>query len=152
MKLHIILISSIAILSCSQPVKEKLFNNEAISQSGFNYEHGFDGYWEWEKNNDNQDFSIDIKIINNKLFLSYCCVMQEGQKIDCPDNDGNQYSLTVLQPDEGFFQSSFKSYYNELLGEVKISLVGEKLIWEIIKTPGSNFFCPNKATFKKIKA
>lgn len=154
----LLLISMFLLLSCNTQNKgsAETTNNVAVDtpetqqikneQSGSD-KNDFTGEWNWEKNNDSKDFTVKIGLRNDSLFTSYCCIIQQGLKMDCPEND--EYSFVVPKPSGNYFTASFKSYFSSSIGKVKLSLKDGKLIWEILEAPKGEFYCPSTAIMIK---
>jgi uncharacterized protein (DUF2249 family) len=110
----------------------------------------FIGKWEWESDNGDQDFSVDIKRVGNNLVGDYCCVMQKGKKMDCSE-EKNNVSFRVPIPGSNSFITTFKSSFSQTSGQVKISFDGKNLIWQVTKEPTGEYYCPKNARLLKYK-
>ena len=110
----------------------------------------FTGSWEWEENNLNQSFSIDVISKNDSLYFSYCCVMQRGNKIDC-SSEKDDYSFKVKNTEKLSFEAEFKTYFSFAKGKVKLTLQKDKLIWEIVEYTKGEYYFPTNAILKRQK-
>ncbi|MBU1075893.1 MAG: hypothetical protein KKH98_01280 [Spirochaetes bacterium] len=135
MKKIIFLLILSVLLSCS---------NKSISSSN---NQGYEGRWIWEKNNNNQDFSLTIKKENNIYYGSHCGIFLKGNRIDCSEN--NETSFKFIDTKGNEIITDFISFYSRAKGKIKLKLKKDKLIWEIIQPPKDNYYCPLKATLIK---
>ena len=107
------------------------------------------GNWKWEKNNDLTYFTLKIKLKKGILFGRHCYVLNKGDKVDCasmpPDTTFsiNKYDFSNT------LKVKVKSIFSEDYGEASITLVGEKLYWELLKKPTGEYYFPDKATLVK---
>ena len=72
----------------------------------------FEGEWEWEKNDLNNNFVLKIVKEGNYLKGTYCSVMQKGAKVDCLQKDGTSFAAPV--PGSTSFIAHFKSAYTPI--------------------------------------
>ncbi len=108
----------------------------------------FEGEWNWEKNNDTKSFSLTIKQdTSNNLIGTYCYILKNGDKVDCPD--GNQISFKLAIPSGNSFSTVFASSYSQQLGNVTITFDGTNLIWQVTQVPGGEYYCPLNAKLIK---
>ena len=108
----------------------------------------FDGNWSWEKNSQDQTFTINIKKIDDTYYGSYCAIAQAGNRIDC-GVEGDDPSFRISNVKNNDVVISFKSNYSLAIGKVRLKLVEDKLSWEIIEKPEGDFFCPYNAILIK---
>jgi hypothetical protein len=104
----------------------------------------FTGEWQWEKNDAHKDFSITIKEKNGYLVGDYCCVMQNGDKVDCSDDKDNVSFKTAI-PAHSTIVVKFRSSFSETEGEAQIVFDGQNLLWHITKQPSGEYYCPADA-------
>lgn len=135
----------IGLFTCTE-TKEDFAETKAVKSSVV-LNSGFEGEWEWEKNDLNQAFSITIIKQRDSLYVSYCSIAQQGNKIDCPME--NEYSFKVPKSVGNSFESEFKTYFSSSLGKVRLTLLNNKLEWKIIKEAEGEFYCPLKALMIK---
>ena len=91
MKTIILTLALLLSIGCNANKTKPLSSKNAMQNTNSTL-YSFEGNWAWDKNNDNNDFSIEIKKEGQFLIGSYCGVFQQGQRIDC-NNDGFSFKL-----------------------------------------------------------
>ncbi|MEB6222028.1 hypothetical protein [Pantoea anthophila] len=111
----------------------------------------FTGHWSGqEKNDDGSLFStltLKLKQDHNNITGSYCYVTRNGNKIDCPEDDGmniqgiaNGTSALV----------DFDSSFGGVKGKASLEIKNNKILWRLIKEPESgDFYAPETYTLDK---
>ena len=113
--------------------------------SGYTFAQPFTGEWDWNSAPSTRTFSIKLKQKGNRLYGQYCAVAQNGNKIDCDDEE----DINIVGYIDNTGKSSivkFSSFFDAKNGKAKISINGENLFWRIIKNPeGGEFYAPKDA-------
>lgn len=148
------IVSIISFYSCGNAYQENLEQKKSGPISVNNIEqrtevkHGIPGYWVWDKEDDNNSFTISIEEKDSFLLGYYCATRQQGEKIDC-SYDELSFKIPLKVKDK--VTTDFLNYYSSTMGKVKLELVGEELHWEIIEEPSGIFYCPRSAILKQPK-
>lgn len=124
--------------------ESKLSNKEIININVFV------GDWIVESSSDKRDDTFSLHLFKNKNGLLegyYCTVTRNGSKIDC-SSDQN-INIRTIKNENNFTIVSFESFFGAKNGEAKISLVNNKIHWEVLKKPIGEFYCPNSAYLVK---
>ena len=107
----------------------------------------FEGKWRWVHNSEKRDFNVDIYYSEDSLTGTYCSVMQSGSKIDCGDGDT---SFSTIIPKNNELITSFKSFYQEGIGKVKLTIIHkDTMMWIITERPSVPCFAPDSAVLVK---
>lgn len=105
----------------------------------------FLGEWDWNDAPSTTTFSIDIKQHGNELIGQYCAVAQNGNKIDCDDEENPNIDGVVDSAGKSAIVS-FSSFFGAKNGRATIKISGGHLIWHIVKKPSEGeFYAPKDA-------
>ena len=111
------------------------------------YGQDLSGKWVWVKNNKQHTFTINLEKSNENYFGSYCAVAMSGNRIDCsPEKYANKFTYNPTKPEFEYIPN-----YSRAKGIAKLTVVENKLLWEIIKQPESMHFAPKNAYLTKRK-
>lgn len=107
----------------------------------------FVGKWAYKYPDSTEIFSLNIVQTGNKLSGSYCDVFDNGNRMDCADEDRASFTLAV--PKSNSFTTSYISAYGKAHGLVKITVSGKHLIWQVIRRPSGENYSPRYVTLTK---
>ena len=113
-----------------------------ISQSLFSEEQKV--LWVSQGNNSEHTFSITLSKNENGYIGTYCAIGMAGRRTDCSPNSAVPFSTTLSG--ETF---EFQTNYSRVLGAASITLIGEELYWEMIKSPNGEHYAPKEAVLKR---
>ncbi len=108
--------------------------------------YNISGRWVWEKNSEISTFTVDIIKEDNYYIGTYFAVAESGMKIDGDIEDRPSFKI------ENFNKEvivTFKTYFSDSIGKVKLRFDNDKLHWEIIEKPKGEYYCPNVAVLKR---
>jgi hypothetical protein len=111
---------------------------------------GFTGQWSGENVvNDQNSSTLTLDIIQKGDVINgqYCYVTQNGNRIDCPDDDTINLHGKVKGSSSII---NFDSSFGAKNGKAKITIDDNKMKWEIlIKPEGGRFYAPEKYDLTK---
>ncbi|MEM5293752.1 hypothetical protein VSR82_05350 [Burkholderia sp. JPY481] len=94
----------------------------------------FSGLWDWNDAPGPSTFSIKLKEQGRVLRGQYCAVAQNGNKIDCDDEQNANIEGHV----DAAGQSAvvrFSSFFGAKSGKAQLKIDDGRLVWHIIKKP-----------------
>jgi hypothetical protein len=102
----------------------------------------------WSISSTTCEFNIKLYQNGNSLYGTHCSVMENGNRIDCVDDD--DYSITGTITDPNQVSINFHSYSSETDGEATIKrLTDTTLEWKITKKPTGEFYIPDSIVLNK---
>jgi len=102
------------------------------------------GNWSWEKNDDLHDFTLQLYLQDSLVIGKHCYVLNSGVKMDCAA-EPSDVSFKLKLPIGDSLQVNVKSFYSGQAGMVMLKLVGNKIHWQLIKTPEGEYYLPGDA-------
>ncbi|WP_133662352.1 hypothetical protein [Paraburkholderia sp. BL10I2N1] len=106
------------------------------------FSHSFNGEWNWNDVPISRTFSVDLKQHGRKLRGQYCAVAQNGNRVDCDDEENSNIEGDI----DAAGQSAIVSLSSFFWGEKWKGEADGHLIWHIIKNPtGGEFYAPRDA-------
>ncbi|TDN69139.1 hypothetical protein [Paraburkholderia sp. BL10I2N1] len=109
------------------------------------FSHSFNGEWDWRDAPISRTFSVDLKQHGRKLRGQYCAVAQNGNRVDCDDEENSNIEGDIDAAGQSA-TVSFSSFFGAKNGKAKIKMSDGRLIWHIIKNPtGGEFYAPSDA-------
>lgn len=105
----------------------------------------FVGEWDWSSSSGTMTFSIDLKEKDGKIYGQYCAVAQNGNKIDCDNEENNNIHGIVDDSGKSSFVN-FHSFFGAKDGGAILRVVDGYLIWHVARNPrGGEFYAPKDA-------
>ncbi|WP_423394961.1 hypothetical protein [Burkholderia sp. LMG 21824] len=105
----------------------------------------FVGEWDWSNSSGTMTFSIDLKKQGGRIYGQYCAVAQNGNKIDCDDEESPNID-GVIGGDGKSAVVNFNSFFGAKNGEAFLRMVGGRLIWHVVRNPSEGeFYAPKDA-------
>jgi hypothetical protein len=111
----------------------------------------FTGQWYWEGAPETKTFSINIRQQGKWLRGRYCAVVQNGNKIDCDQEDvENIYGVVDMNGTSSTVE--FTSFFGAENGKATLKIQNGRLIWRIVRKPiGGYFYAPSEAVLDRGK-
>ena len=109
------------------------------------------GSWFWKSDNDKAQMEFTLTAEGSGYTGNHCSVFQNGDRIDCVGED-EPASIRIQRTAENEFEGVIRSGYSASEGKIKLHFNPETktLFLVIFEAPGSIFYLPKKAFFKKI--
>jgi hypothetical protein len=109
----------------------------------------FSGAWDWNVAPSTSTFSIKLKQQGGGLRGQYCAVAQNGNKIDCDDEENPNIEGNV----DATGQSAtvrFSSFFGAKSGKAQVTMRDGHLVWHVIRKPiGGEFYAPKNAVLDR---
>ena len=106
------------------------------------------GNWQMSIKSETSMFNLNLTQNNETIVGEHCCVMRDGNRIDCVDidNDDSDDRKTISGKWDGNkWIVNFMSTYCEKTGKAIITVKSKnKIIWRIIEEPDGEFYIPNE--------
>lgn len=123
----------------------------SANSSGESPKQTFSGSWDWADSPQSRNFSIILKQQRSKLSGQYCAVAENGNRIDCDDDEHPNIHGSV-DAEAMTASVGFSSFFGAENGRALLKIDGGRLIWKIIKDPiGGDFYAPKNAVLKRGK-
>lgn len=111
--------------------------------SGQEKQANITGTWSYETSY--TDLSIDITQKKSSIEGNICSFMQNGNRIDCGDNNNLKGLIS-----NNIIHCVFQSFYGGGTGKATITILPDgKLKWEITQKPKGEYYIPDKAVLNK---
>jgi len=107
-------------------------------------ECGICGGWQWEKNDDRHDFSLQISLQDGFVVGKHCYVFDYGNKIDCA-SDKQDVSFKIENSGLDSIRVNIRSHYSGQQGIAVVKLKAGKLHWKLVKAPAGEYYLPKEA-------
>jgi hypothetical protein len=109
----------------------------------------FSGEWDWNDAPESRTFSLKIEQQGNRIKGQYCAVSQNGNKIDCDDEDNqNINGATDVAGTSAVVE--FSSFFGATKGRAMLKISNGRLSWRILKNPtGGEFYAPMAAVLDR---
>ncbi|EMN1409029.1 hypothetical protein [Enterobacter nematophilus] len=112
------------------------------SQSGL----AFDGTWAGEFENDST-LTLRLAESGNRITGSYCYISQRGNRIDCPEDDEQNLSGTIVGNRASV---EFNSSFGGVGGRAVLEIKGSAMEWRLVTPPQKgNYYAPLRYTLRK---
>lgn len=107
----------------------------------------FSGQWSGEQKNEST-FTLRLTQVGQNVNGSYCYITQNGNRIDCPQDDENNLKGTITK---NLANIEFNSSFGGEKGHAKLEVVGDKMIWTLITPPQKgDYYAPQNYQLKKM--
>ncbi len=105
------------------------------------------GRWTWDGNSESSTFTIHIDRIESKYVGWYCAVGIYGARIDCSRNKNKffEFPVTGINIHEFIFVTN----YSGSVGKARITLLDDKIWWDIVDEPYGEHYARKQATLSK---
>mgnify|MGYP000644190986 FL=1 len=105
------------------------------------------GRWTWDENSESSSFTVHIDRIESKYVGWYCAVGIYGARVDCSPNKKKSFEF----PFTGINIHEFKfvTNYSGSVGEVQLTLLNNKLYWNIVGEPYGEHYAQAQAVLSK---
>ncbi|MDU4288527.1 hypothetical protein [Mixta calida] len=115
----------------------------------------FTGQWRGEVKNKKQgiDSSMSIWLKENQgdIVGRYCLIYNQGERIDCTDDNENNISGRVIKNNKALLH--FDSWFGEKNGEAEFTVENDQAEWKLLKTPrNSQHYIPKEYKYKKVSS
>ncbi|WP_193101075.1 hypothetical protein [Burkholderia sp. Z1] len=105
----------------------------------------FVGEWGWSNSSGTMTFSIDLKKQGDRLYGQYCAIAQNGNKIDCDDEENKNIDGIIGGDGKSAFVN-FYSFFGAKNGNAFLRMVNGRLIWHVVRNPiEGEFYAPKNA-------
>jgi len=101
------------------------------------------GTWSWDKNNDQNSFTVNIEKMGAAYQGKYCAVASGGMKIDCGMESDLPFPLIKIS--ESSYELEFNDYFSGNEGKASISVVNGSLVWRLLSAPKGENYIPEEA-------
>ncbi|MDT3412476.1 hypothetical protein [Kosakonia cowanii] len=106
----------------------------------------FTGTWQG-KGNDASTLSLKLTQMGNKVIGTYCYITQQGNRIDCADEDKPNLLGSVKN---NVATISFDSNFGAVNGQATLKLEGSTLRWTMTRTPvNGEYYAPEQFDLSK---
>lgn len=106
------------------------------------------GYWVWEENNINNQFSLQINSEDSLLVGRHCYVLNGGSKMDCSMSE-EDITFTSEDSTSTELKVEVTSFYSGSTGLVRLKLIDNRLYWKILEEPKTEYYFPDEAILRK---
>ncbi len=107
------------------------------------------GSWFWQAENGEAQMEITLSIEGSKYTGHHCSVFQNGDRIDCVDED-DPVSIRIQRTAENEFEGIIRSGYSTSEGKINLHFdpENETLLFELSEAPDGTYYLPKKGIFK----
>lgn len=108
-------------------------------------ERSFKGRWCWERNDERNNFGVNITKVSNMYLGEYSMVAYGGNKLD-----SNDESFHFSEPKGNTVKTKFRAGSLWAFGLVQLKILSkDKMEWRVLQYPKGEVYVPKKALLNR---